>query len=191
MQIPGIWAEWFVYTIHLEICSDLHQICWAWLDQLSFGTQKSYHLKYQYFDTKCWIFTKRQLGIFVKKTWFFRKCCFSERKTCSLLKRLVFKRKSWLSAFQNTKKLWNRCIITDFRWNWKWCSLFLHVHAYVAVHPSNTVNMYLIYACTCKKREHHFQFHLKSVIMHRFQSFLVFCKAESQLFHLKISRFKR
>ena len=134
MQIPGIWAELFVYAIHLEICSDLHQIWWDWLDQFSFGAQKIRIHKYQYFNTKYWFFAKCQLGIFVKKSWFFRKCCFSERKTSSLLKRLVFKWKSWLSAFQNTKKLWNRCIITDFRWNWKWWSLFLHVHAYIAVH---------------------------------------------------------
>jgi len=76
-------------------------------------------------------------------------------------------------------------------WNWKWWSLFLHVHAYIAVHPSNTPNVYLIYACTCKKRVHHFQFHLKSVIMSRFQSFLVFWKAKGQLFHLNTSPFKR
>ena len=89
-----------------------------------------------YFNTKYWFFAKCQLGTFVKKSWFFRKCCFSERKTSSLLEWLVFKWKSWLSAFQNTKKLWNRCIITDFRWNCKWWTLFLHVHAYIAVHPS-------------------------------------------------------
>ena len=101
---------------------------------------------HHYFNTKYWFSAKCQLGIFVKKSWFFRKCCFSERKTSSLLKRLVFKWKSWLSAFQNTKKLWNRCIITDFRWNWKWWSLFLHVHAYIryiAVHPSYTITMWM------------------------------------------------
>ena len=65
------------------------------------------------------------------------------------------------------------------------------MHAYIRYTLTVLLGCTAIYACTCKKRDLHLQFHIKSVIMHRFQSFLVFWKAESQLFHLKTSRSKR
>jgi len=49
-----------------------------------------------------------ELGFVIKKVIIFHTSLFLENKSCNSPKSVVSTRKSKLSAFQNTKNLWNR-----------------------------------------------------------------------------------
>ena len=102
---------------------------------------------------------------------------------------VVSKWKSEHSAFQNTKNLWNRCIIRDVRRIFVLKSRFgvisrvfeAYMHAYTVyacMYASNTREM-------TPKLDFNTKIFLTSRIMHRFQRFLMFWKAEGLLFHLE------
>ena len=83
---------------------------------------------------------------------------------------VVSKWKSEHSAFQNTKNLWNRCIIRGVR------RIFVLESSFGVA--SNTREM-------TPKLDFNTKILLTSRIMHRFQRFLMFWKAEGLLFHLE------
>ena len=168
----------YVWGGNDQFCSDDHQNWWAGPPRVLFQIVVYLLCDIEYFDVKCWIYHPSPVWtnphLFKKMSDFWKEVVFWSVQTQHSVETLFLSERANTQLFRTPKIFGIDALFVMLEGFLYWSQVLESSHAYLkhtCMHMSYvSVNIKIL---------------LTSWIMHRFQRFLVFWKAECLLFHLE------